>query len=411
MTVLNTNFTRPIKNSGGTGFPQDADNKNMKTGNEKSNPVRNYLASASFLNDLGSDMIYPVWPLFVRNVLGANMTALGLLDGLGESLVSISQSISGYLSDRIKKRKVFIWAGYLCGCLARLGYAFSKVWVHLIPFRILDRAGKIRSAPRDAIIADISTNENRGNNFGVLRAADNLGAVCGIVVCILLVNLIGYRNLFLLAAIPSAIGALLIIFLIKEEKVTPGIYKGITLKDIDKNFRLFLLLSSFFALGSFSYSFLLVFAEKQGFTVSSIPVLYLVFTAVSFIVSVPSGRLSDRIGRKAVMMLSFTFWALVSISCIILHTNWAIVLTFIFYGMHKGAIEPVQRAFVAELAPERFRASSLGAFQMVIGLCALPSSLIAGLLWDRIGVSVPFYFSLFLTAVAMTMLIFVNERK
>ena len=155
-------------------------------------------ALASFLNDLGSDMIYPIWPLFVTSVLGTPMSALGFIDGLGEAIVSISQAVSGYISDRIRKRKIFVWTGYLFGSLSRVGYAISSVWQHLIPFRILDRAGKIRSAPRDAIIADISTKENRGKNFGLLRAMDNLGAVCGIIVCILFFGLLGYRNLFLI---------------------------------------------------------------------------------------------------------------------------------------------------------------------------------------------------------------------
>ncbi len=383
----------------------------MENGTKADKKTVRTFAAASFFNDLGSDMVYPVWPLFVTTVLGANMAVLGFLDGLGDALVSISQAASGYISDRIKKRKVFVWTGYLFGSLSRVGYAFSSVWQALIPFRILDRAGKIRGVPRDAIIADVSTPENRGRNFGFLRAADNLGAVCGILVCIFLFKLIGYRNLFLLAAVPSAIGAVLIIFLVKEKKASPGIYKGITLKDIDSNFRLFLLLSSFFALGSFSYSFLLIFAKTSGFMVSFMPVLYLVFTSVAFLVSLPFGRLSDKTGRKAVLMLSFFFWVFVCLSCIFLRTSWAVFLTFVLYGLHKGAIEPVQKAFVSELAPARFRASSLGAFQMVTGLCALPASLIAGLLWDKMGLSVPFYLSLFLTVVAIGMLLFVKERR
>jgi len=134
-------------------------------------------AFASFLNDLGSDMIYPVWPLFVTSVLGANMAVLGFIDGLGEAIVSISQAASGYVSDRLRRRKIFIWTGYLFGSLSRIGYALTTLWQHLIPFKIMDRAGKIRGAPRDAIIADISTEENRGKNFGLLRAMDNLGEV------------------------------------------------------------------------------------------------------------------------------------------------------------------------------------------------------------------------------------------
>ena len=369
-------------------------------------------ALASFLNDLGSDMIYPIWPLFVTSVLGAPMSALGFIDGLGEAIVSISQAVSGYISDRIRKRKIFVWTGYLFGSLSRVGYAISSVWQHLIPFRILDRAGKIRSAPRDAIIADISTKENRGKNFGLLRAMDNLGAVCGIIVCILFFKLLGYRNLFLLAAIPSVIGASLIFHLIKEKKPADiKIYKGLSLKDLDKNFKLFLLLSSFFALGSFSYSFLLIYAKEFGFQTAFVPVLYLVFTAVASIFSVPFGKLSDKIGRKQVLMLSYIFWGLVCLSFIFFRSHLAIILAFVLYGLHKGALEPIQKTFVSELSPIKYRASSLGGFQMVVGLCALPASLIAGILWDKISIFMPFYFSLSLTALSIIMLIFVKENK
>ena len=377
---------------------------------EKKQTIRIF-AWASFLNDIGSDMIYPVWPLFITTVLKANMEVLGFLDGLGDALVSISQAVSGYLSDRIRKRKVFIWSGYLCGAISRIGYSLSGSWRHLVPFKILDRAGKMRGAPRDAMIADISDKENRGRNFGLLRTMDNLGAVFGILVCIALAERIGYRNLFMLAAIPTAIGTFLILFLIKEKDANNmKIYKGLALKDLDRNFKLFLFLSVLFALGSFSYSFLLIYARELGFKATFVPVLYLVFTAVAALFSLPFGRLSDKMGRKPVLILSYIFWGLVSLCFLLFRSHAAIILAFVLYGLHKAALEPVQKTFVAELAPEHYRASSLGGFQMVTGLCSLPASLAAGVLWEKTGMFTPLLLSLGLTIISTAMLMFVKEK-
>lgn len=368
-------------------------------------------AAASFLNDFGSDVIYPIWPLFVTSVLGANMAALGFLDGLGEAIVSLSQAASGYVSDRIRKRKVFIWVGYVFGSMSRVGYALSTTWQHLIPFRVFDRMGKIRSAPRDAIVADVSTDQNRGKNFGILRSMDNLGAVCGIAFCIAFLHL-GYKTLFLLAAIPSAIGAALILALIKEKpQVASKAFNGMSLRHLDKNFWLFLVLSSCFALGSFSYSFLLIYATGVGIPVSFVPVLYLTFTMVAAALSLPFGRLSDLLGRKRVLLLSFLSWALTCLGFVILQKPWMIFVCFVLYGVHKAALEPVQKTLVAELAPVEFRASTLGGFQMVMGLCAFPSSFLAGLLWYNIDKTAPLYLSIALTFLSAVLLLFVRERR
>lgn len=378
---------------------------------EKKNTLRTFVW-ASFLNDMGSDMIYPVWPLFVTTVLNANMAALGFLDGLGDALVSISQAVSGYLSDRLKRRKVFIWSGYLCGAISRIGYSLSGTWQHLVPFRILDRAGKIRSAPRDAMIADLSAKENRGGNFGLLRMMDNLGAVCGILICVVLAGPLGYKNLFLLAALPTAIGTFMIFSLIKEQRDKhPKIYKGLALKDLGGNFKLFLFLSVLFSLGSFSYSFLLIYAKTLGFKASFVPILYLVFTAVAALFSLPFGKLSDKVGRKPVLLLSFILWGMVSLCFMFFQSHAAIFLAFFLYGLHKAALEPVQKTLVAELAPAQYRASALGGFQMVTGLCALPASLAAGLLWDTTGMFTPLFLSLGLTIAATVMLMFVKENR
>ncbi len=372
----------------------------------------NAFAWAAYLNDFGSDIIFPLWPIFLTSVLGVNVAVLGFIDGLGDAVVSVSQAVSGYIADKIGKRKPFIWIGYACAGIARIGYALSPSWHYIIPFRVLDRAGKMRGSPRDAIIADFSTHENRGRNFGYLRMMDNLGAVCGVLFTIFLFKYLGYTKLFLIASVPSIIGSILIFFIVKDSaRSDKKIFKGITFKDFHKNFVLFLALSSLFALSSFSYSFLLIYARQLGFAVVTIPVLYLLYNAIASAVSLPFGKLADRISRKAVLALSFVLWLLVCITFIYFRNPVAIIIAFVLYGLHLGAIEPVQKALVSELAAKELRASTLGTFQMVIGLMALPSSFIAGLLWSRVGTTSPFYFSVVLTIVALFMLFFLKESS
>lgn len=367
---------------------------------------------ASFLNDFGSDIIFPLWPLFLTSVLGANMEVLGFIDGLGNAVVSVSQAVSGYIADKIGKRKIFIWLGYLFAGLSRIGYALCSTWQYIIPFRILDRSGKMRGAPRDAIVADISTDQDRGGNFGYLRMMDNLGAVCGVIFTIIFFKYFGYQKLFLIAAIPSLVGSLLVFCSIKEHLgAGKKIFKGITFKDFHRGLKLYILLSTIFALASFSYSFLLIYARQCGFSVAAIPALYLTYNVVASLVSLPFGKLADKINRKPVLILSFLFWLLTCAVFIYFHNPSAIMIAFLLYGLHLGSIEPVQRALVSELAVSRLRASTLGSFQMLTGLAALPASLIAGILWSRISVIAPFYFSIFLTVLAIVMMLFVEENR
>lgn len=368
-------------------------------------------SAASFLNDLGSDIIYPIWPAFLTDYLKANMTIVGLIDGLGDAIVSISQAVSGYISDKLRKRKIFIWLGYLMGAISRIGYALSKTYHPVLFFRILDRAGKIRSAPRDSVIADVSSDNTRGKNFGILRSMDNLGAVVGILLCMILFPILGYKNLFLLAAIPSLIGVTLIVLFFKEEKVQTKVFKGYSVKLLNKNLKILFWVSAIFSLGNFSYSFLLVFANKNGFPIYSLPVLYLIFTFFASMFSFYFGKLSDKIGRKKVLIFALLLW-MISIGILISMPYIAgFVLSFIFYGLHKAAFEPVHKTFISELSPVEYRASILGGFQMVIGLFAFPASFLAGILWDRISIYAPFYFSIVLTLLAIIALLRIKETK
>lgn len=364
---------------------------------------------ASFLNDLGSDIIYPIWPAFLTQYLKANMTIVGMIDGLGDAIVSLSQAFAGFLSDKIQKRKIFIWVGYLLGTISRIGYALSKTYQPVIVFRILDRAGKIRSAPRDAAIADVSNDFTRGKNFGILRSMDNLGAVTGIILCMILFPLIGYTNLFLLASIPSFIGAGLIFIFYKDEKFQTKIFKGYSLKLLNKNLKLLFFVSSIFALGNFSYSFLLIFANQKGFPIYSLPVLYLIFTFIASLFSFYFGRLSDRIGRKIVLIISFIFWLISLLILIWFQFTAGFIMSFIFYGMHKAAFEPVHKTYISELSPVEMRASVLGGFQMMMGLFAFPASFVAGILWDSLNLLAPFYLSIILTIFSIILTTRINE--
>ncbi len=368
-------------------------------------------AAASYLHDLGAEMVFSVWPLFLRDTLGASMLAVGLIDGLGEALVSVSQAVSGWLSDRLRKRKVFVWVGYLLGGVARVGYALAPTWPWVVPFRILDRSGKMRGAPRDAIVADLSRDSDRGWNFGVLRTMDNLGAVTGILLAAILLPALGFTRMFLLAAFPSLLAALIVRRLGPESAPpaasgpshAPTVFTG--------PFRTYLLLSVLLSLGSFSYSFLLLAAAAIGIPVPFLPVLYLLYTLTEAVFSLPLGRLSDLIGRKPLIGFSLLCWGSVAFLFLIGDSTPAILSAFILYGLHRAALEPVQRSFVAEMAAPEALGRTLGLFQLATGLASLPASLGAGLLWEEIGFSAPFAASLVLTATAGLLLPLVRPAR
>jgi MFS family permease len=369
-------------------------------------------ATATFFNDLGSNMFYPIWPFFVTETLKANMAALGLLDGIGEGLMSLSKAFSGYLSDRIHKRKVFIWIGYLIAVLARLGYAAAATWQQLIVFRILDRIGKERSAPRDAIVADISTHENRGTHFGYIRAMDQLGALLGSLLVLVLMQFLSYRWILALAALPTLVSAVLVILLIQDRPPQgTGKSTGISLGLLSKHFRRFVILSAVFALGAFSYSFLLMFAREAGFGKTFVIALYPLFTAAAAASSWIFGRLSDKIGRKPVLLISYGLWIVVCLIFLLVRSPALLIFSFVLYGMHKGILIPVQRTVVSECAPSAFRASCLGGFHMITGLCALPASFVAGILWETLGSSAPFVLSIGFSLVATLLLISFNPEE
>ncbi|MBI2446632.1 MAG: MFS transporter [Parcubacteria group bacterium] len=378
--------------------------------NENRKTIRLFSLGA-FLNDLGYYAVITIWPIFVTSVIGASVTFLGFIDGLGDAFVSLSQAGSGFLSDKLRKRKIFIWLGYFLAFVSRIIYAISYQPWQLIPGKILDRAGKMRDAPRDAIVADITPREKRASAFGVLRAADRGGAVFGLLASILLVSYFSYRQMFLLAAIPSLIGSLIVLFFVREYAHIDHLKPEFSFKFISRNLKIFTLISAIFTLGAFSDSFYILAASKLGVSLKFVPLFFLAFLFCSSIFAVPFGKLSDKIGRLFVVAVSFILFIIVNFIFIFYSSFWMIFIAFIILGIHSAAYEGNLKTIVAEFAPSSIRSSVIGSFQMLIGLIALPASLIAGILWDGIGLKAPFILSLSLTLIALILLFFVREPR
>jgi len=385
--------------------------------------------SASFLNDMGSDIVFSIWPVFVTLLTGATLAPLilGLVDGVGDMVVNISKGFAGFLSDRLQKRKAFIWSGYTMGASSRIIYGLTPFWQLLIPAKILDRAGKVRGAPRDALIADVSTHETRGRIFGILRALDNAGATIGVLITLAFVTflvpwltavysldlLASLRILFVAAAFPTIIGALLVIFRISDYRKDTK-KPQFRIAGINRSLMLFMALSVIFALASFSFSLVTLYAGSYLIfptinPVLGIPVAYLIFTLTAAITSAPLGKLGDRIGRRPTLFLGFTFFGAMCVLFLFVPNFWTVLFALIFYGASIGATVPIQSSLVAELSPLEVRASILGLYQMLIGFAALPASFIAGFLWVIFGPSFTFGLGLILTVIAALILPFVDE--
>ncbi len=369
-------------------------------------------ATASALNDIGSEIVRPFWPVFVTSVLGAPMTFLGFVDGLGDALSNLIRFPAGYLSDKFGKRKIFIWLGYLLAGLSRIGYALSMLPYHLIPFKAMDRLGKLRDPPRDAMLSEISA-KRRGKYFGILTAADNFGAALGPVFAFLLFSALGYRSLFLLAAVPSLLSASVILFGIREKFLRAEPVK-FHINTLSRRLVLLILISALFALSWFSISFMVVFVSSY-IPIAFAPLLFIVMNISASLVSIPVGRLSDRIGRKKLLAAGYFLFGLVCAGFIFFVPSLALVMApalFALYGVHYGIVTTLQSPFVSDMSKKETRASVIGLFQTVFGICSLPASIIAGVLWDSFSRAAPFYYGLVLSlASTFLLLIFVKEKQ
>ncbi|MGD9975121.1 MAG: MFS transporter [Desulfatirhabdiaceae bacterium] len=351
----------------------------------------------SFFMDVSSEMIYPLVPLFLANVIGVNKSVIGLIEGIAESTASLLKVFSGWFSDRIGNRKWLMAAGYGISTLSRPVIALASGWHQVMGSRFIDRFGKgIRTAPRDAIIAESTDAGFLGRAFGFHRSMDTLGAVVGPALAFWLLQILSndYRQVFWLSMIPGMIAVFLIIFFISEKKrIRPDPERPrLSLKQFDLRFRYFLVIAAIFALGNSSDVFLILKAQEVGVSTSMIPVVYLMFNLVYSLSAIPSGMAADRFGKKRLILLGFVLFAILYYGFARATSIRHIWILFGMYGLFMGLTEGIQKAYLTTIIPSDFKATAFGIYNTVVGIATLPASLVGGWLWDSVSPSATFYF-------------------
>jgi len=385
------------------------------------------LGVVSFLNDLSSEMIMPILPMFIT-ALGGTGLILGLIGGLQDSISSILKVLSGYWSDRIGRRKIFVSSGYLTSACFKLLLSLSMIWQHILVFSSFERVGKgLRTAPRDAIIAD-SMPEARGKGFGIHRALDTSGAIAGSVIVLLLLLFfwfdleqiayqVGfYKSIIFIAAI-IAFFSLVPLHFVKEGKREPQeIRLQISLKKLPKQLKLFIAVAALFALANFTYMFFIwkamdafmpLMPVKEAIALAIL--LYVLFNTFYALLAIPFGTLSDRIGRSKVLTFGYFLFSVTCLGFAFFDSLAAFIVLFPLYGVVYAMVEGNQRAFVSDLSTEELRATALGSFHTVIGLVALPASVTAGLLWQVISPNATFVYGSVISFIAVILFLIFRD--
>ncbi|MDQ3515160.1 MAG: MFS transporter [Gemmatimonadota bacterium] len=353
----------------------------------------------SFFTDMSSEMIYPLLPLFISTTLGASASFIGAIEGAAESTAALVKLGSGWWSDRMRRRKPLVVAGYALASAVRplIGIAQSASQVLLL--RVTDRIGKgIRTAPRDALIAESVGPSIRGRAFGFHRSLDHAGAVVGPVIAFLLLRELGLslRAVFLLAGIPAAIAMLVLVTAVREPRAAaPAALATVVAKPtlrerFDRRFWMFLGAVLLFTLGNSTDAFLLLRATDLGVPVAWVPLLWAYLHVVKAATGTTGGMLSDRFGRRPLLVGGWLLYAAVYVAFAFATMAWHIWALFAAYGLFYSLTEGAERALVADLVPAAQRGSAFGWFHLAIGLGALPASLLFGLLWDRSGAATAF---------------------
>ena len=373
----------------------------------------------SLLNDASSEIIYPLLPVFLTTGLGASAKAVGIIEGLAESIASLLKLFAGYLSDRWRKRKWFVVGGYALASFVRPFLGFAGNWQQVLAIRLTDRVGKgVRTAPRDAMIADTVDIEHRGLAFGFHRAMDHAGAVIGPLIGFLLVWLLvanrnaltagEYTRIFLLASIPAVLAVLVAVFFMRETTVHVDINTEtpkLSLRGFDSNFKRFLLIVALFTLSNSSDSFLILRAHDAGVSIALIPLLWAAHHGTKVLSSLYGGDLSDRLGRKRLIVSGWVLYAAVYGGFAFVNSEAAVWVLFLVYGIYFGLAEGAEKALVADLVRPEQRGTAYGLYNLAFGITVFPASLLMGMIWDWKGPTTAFLISAVMGATAAALLL------
>ena len=384
------------------------------------NPNVFFLGIVSLLTDVSSEMIFTLIPLFLSNVLGAAPAIIGLVGGLSESSDAILRIFSGWFSDRIGKRKSLALIGYSISTVAKPFMYLASSWGTVLAVRFGDRVGKgIRASPRDALVADSVSAEERGKGFGLHRAMDTTGAVLGLIIAAIIIysvhgwglelSLKTYQWLVLAGIVPAVLAVIVLLVFVREARRKPptgnSSPQGFSWKRLtagfDTRFKVFLAIMVVFTLGNSSDFFVILRAQNLEAPLVHVVLMLVLFNVTYAAISLPAGMLSDRLGRKRVLALGWLVYALVYLGFAQASSTWQVWLLFACYGIYYGIAEGVARAFVADLVPEEKRGTAYGLYHGVVGLSLLPASVLAGWLWQTVSPAAPFYLGAGLAFLAM----------
>jgi MFS family permease len=377
------------------------------------------MSATSLLNDISSEMLLNLIPFFLANILGVRTAVIGLIEGVAETTASLLKVYFGALSDRFGKRKPFAVAGYALSALTKPLLYFASAWGWVLGVRVADRIGKgIRTAPRDALIADSIDDKQRGLAFGLHRAADTLGAFLGLGIAAVIVwrtqaqasllSIDTFKLIVLVSILPAVLGVLVLALGAAEVTGTGTSVevKRFSLKDMDPRFRYFLFVLVLFTLGNSSDAFILLRGQERGLSILGVMGMSLTFNAIYTVFAGPLGAWSDSVGRRRLMLIGWLAYGLVYLGFAFSRTGWEIWALFALYGLYYAATEGAARALVADLVPPAQRGGAYGLYNAAIGITVLPASLIAGLLWQGLGAwtgfgpSAPFFFGALMALLA-----------